>query len=152
MRIEDEALVDAPVDAVWRAIADVETHAAWHPFVTAIAGEHRLNAERTCAVLIGGKPGETRERCVEYAAGQGITWAIEHDTTGFSRLVRDWRAGFRIEPHARGTRVVAVSSFTPRNPLVRALAPVIRRRFHRAQAAILAAIPTAPRSASTITP
>jgi uncharacterized protein YndB with AHSA1/START domain len=140
MRIEDETLIDASVEAVWRAMVDVEAHAGWHPFVTAIAGEHALGATRTCAVLVGGKPGETTERCVEYEPGRRITWAIEHDTTGFSRIVRDWRAGFRLEPHGRGTLVVAVSSFTPRGALVRMLAPVIRRKFHRTQAEILAAL------------
>jgi uncharacterized protein YndB with AHSA1/START domain len=140
MVIEDEAVIHAPIEVVWEAIEDVEVHAAWHPFVTAITGEHGPGAVRTCAVLVGGKPGETTERCVDYEAGRRITWAIEHDTTGFSRMVRDWRAGFRLEPQDRGTLVVAASSFTPRNPLVRVLAPVIRRKFHRTQAQILAAL------------
>jgi uncharacterized protein YndB with AHSA1/START domain len=146
--IEDEAVIDAPIDVVWRAIEDVEVHAAWHPFVTAISGEHGPGAARTCAVLVGGKPGETTERCVEYEAGRRITWAIEDDTTGFSRMVRDWRAGFRLEPHDRGTLVVAISSFAPRNPLVRLLAPAIRRKFHHTQAEILAAL----RAADAIRP
>jgi uncharacterized protein YndB with AHSA1/START domain len=151
MRIEDEVVVDAPADVVWRSIDDVEAHAAWHPFVTAIAGEHRLGATRSCAVLAGGKPGETTERCVAYEPGRRILWAIEHDTTGFSRMVRDWQAGFRLEPRDGRTLVVAVSSFTPRNPLVRLLAPVIRRRFHRAQTGILAGLDSVATGRSALT-
>jgi hypothetical protein len=69
VRIADELLVDAPVDAVWRAIEDPDAHASWHPFVSAIAGGHELHAIRSCNVLVGDKHGTTKERCVEREEG-----------------------------------------------------------------------------------
>ena len=138
--IEDQLHLDAQPPAVWEAIEDREAHAGWHPFVTGMEGEHRLGAERRCAVVVGGKPGETRERCVEADPERAITWAIEGDTTGFSRMVSDWQAGFMLAADGDGTTVTARSTFRPRNVLVRALLPLIRRRFHRTQREILEAL------------
>jgi hypothetical protein len=140
--IEDEIAVDAPGLDVWKAIKDPRAHAQWHPFVTEISGEHELNAARTCVVLVGGKRGETKERCVEEVGARRIAWLVEEDTTGFGRMVTNWRAGFSLSPSATGGRtiVVAQSTFEPKNLLVRAMLPLIRRRFHQAQRAILAAL------------
>jgi uncharacterized protein YndB with AHSA1/START domain len=135
--IEDQLHLDAEPPDVWTAIQDPDAHAAWHPFVTCIEGTHRLGDERRCAVLVGSKPGQTRERCVEADRERTIMWAIEDDTTGFSRMVSDWRAGFTLAADGHGTAVTARSTFRPRNVLVRALVPLIRRRFHRAQRDIL---------------
>jgi uncharacterized protein YndB with AHSA1/START domain len=140
MQIEDVTVIDAPADDVWQAIEDPARHAAWHPFVTAIAGEHRLGASRTCSVLVGNKEGETTEQCVQCDALRRITWTIEHDTTGFSRMVSDWQAGFRLETRDGSTVVTAESTFAANSVLVRVMAPLIRRRFHQTQKAILAAL------------
>jgi uncharacterized protein YndB with AHSA1/START domain len=138
--IEDRLRVDAGPGEVWSAIEDPAKHAAWHPFVTRIAGEHRPGAERRCSVLVGRRDGETRERCIEAEPERAITWTIEDDTTGFSRMVTDWRAGFTLTADGGSTTVTASSAFRPRNLLVRSLLPLIRRRFHRAQRDILSAL------------
>lgn len=52
-------------------------------------------------------------------------------------MVSDWRAGFRLEQRDRGALVKAWSAFTPKNVLVRVMSPVIRRKFHETQKAIL---------------
>jgi uncharacterized protein YndB with AHSA1/START domain len=140
MKIEDEIHVDSPPGDVWRAIEDPIAHAGWHPFVERITGEHRAGASRTCSVRMGTKTGETRERCIEANGERAITWAIEDDTTGFSRMVSDWRAGFSLVPDERGTIVTARSAFRPRNLAVRAMTPLIRRRFHGVQRTILASL------------
>jgi uncharacterized protein YndB with AHSA1/START domain len=140
VKIEDDIQVDAPPSDVWSAIEDPVAHASWHPYVIRITGEHRAGASRTCSVLMGGTTGETRERCIEAERERAITWAIDHDTTGFSRMVSDWRASFILMPHERGAVVTARSAFRPRNLAVRAMTPLIRRKFHRTQRAILAGL------------
>jgi uncharacterized protein YndB with AHSA1/START domain len=140
VRIEDERHIEAPPSEVWRAIEDPAAHAAWHPFVIAISGEHRTGGRRTCAVLVGKKTGEVRERCVEAEAERTITWLVEHDTTGFTRMASNPRTGFTLAPHEGGTLVTARSAFEPRNLAVRAVMPLIRRRFHATQRAILAGL------------
>jgi polyketide cyclase/dehydrase/lipid transport protein len=135
--ITDEMVVKAPVGRVWKAIQDPGEHVAWHPFATRIEGEHTLDSVRECSVLLGKKPGRSRERCCDYDEGTTIMWAVEEDSSGFSRMVADWRTGFSL--HAQGqdeTRVRAHSRFRPR-PLVRVMMPVIRRKFHQTQRAIL---------------
>jgi hypothetical protein len=109
--IADEVVIGAPADRVWKAIADPGEHVAWHPFATAIDGQHALGETRTCSVLIGGKPGESQERCSAYEEGSSIMWAV-------------------------ATLVRAQSLFRPRLP-ARLMAPVIRRKFHQTQRAIL---------------
>jgi hypothetical protein len=64
-------------------------------------------------------------------------WTVEQDSSGFSRMVSDWRTGFSLEPQGSDTtRVTAQSLFTPRSP-ARLMMPVIRRKFHQTQRAIL---------------
>lgn len=139
--IRDEIIVSAPAEQVWRAIEDPATHAAWHPFLTHIAGEHALGSTRQCDVVVGKKPGKTQERCSRYEQGKAIFWTIERDTSGFSRMVSDWRAGFSLEAQgANVTRVVAQSIFAPRTLFARLMAPMIRRRFHQTQQSILAGL------------
>lgn len=140
VRIEDEALIDAPASEVWGAIKDPATHARWHPFVTGIDGEHRLGAIRSCSVIVGKKSGETTERCVEDEEERKISWAIEQDSTGFSRMVSHWRAGFSLEPVDGATRVTAESLFQPKSMLLRLMSPLVTRKFHQAQQLILAAL------------
>jgi uncharacterized protein YndB with AHSA1/START domain len=143
VRIEDQILDDAPAHEVWHAIEDPAAHADWHPFVTRIEGEHRLGATRTCAVVVGRKTGETKERCIEDDDERSIVWAIDEDSTGFSRMVSDWRAGFRLDRRDGATRVSAQSAFRPRNVLVRLMTPILRRKFHQTQQAILASLKAA---------
>jgi uncharacterized protein YndB with AHSA1/START domain len=137
VRIADELRLDAPIDVVWNAIEDPAAHGRWHPFVTAIAGGHSLHEIRSCSVRLGGKEGATKERCVEREEGTLIAWAIEQDSTGFGRMVSGWRSGFSLAEREGATIVTAESTFRPNNLLVRAMLPVIRRKFHQTQRAIL---------------
>jgi uncharacterized protein YndB with AHSA1/START domain len=136
-RIADQVQLDAPIDVVWQAIEDTAAHARWHPFVTAIAGGHELHETRSCSVQVGKKEGTTKERCVEREEGARIAWAIEEDSTGFGRMVSGWRSGFSLAERDGATVVTAQSVFRPSNVLVRAMLPLIRRRFHQTQQAIL---------------
>jgi uncharacterized protein YndB with AHSA1/START domain len=133
-------VVHAPIREVWSAIEDVDRHAAWHPFVTRIEGVHVLGAPRVCSVIVGNKAGTTRERCVKLEEERTIRWAIEEDTSGFARMVSDWHAGFSVRPDVDGTRVTAESVFTPKSIPVRLMGPLVRRKFHKAQQAILAGL------------
>jgi uncharacterized protein YndB with AHSA1/START domain len=103
VRIADEVRVDAPIDAVWRAIEDPAAHAGWHPFVSMIEGGHELGEIRLCSVLVGKNSGTTKERCVERETGLRIVWAVEEDPTGFGRMVSGWRWGSTWPP-ARARR------------------------------------------------
>jgi hypothetical protein len=135
--ITDEVVVNAPADRVWKAIADPGEHVAWHPFATRIDGDHALGEVRRCTVVVGGKPGTTAERCSAYDEGSAIMWIVEQDSSGFSRMVADWRTGFSLQPQGPGaTRVRAQSQFRPK-PLTRLMMPMIRRKFHQVQRAIL---------------
>jgi hypothetical protein len=137
VRIADELLLDAPIDVVWDAIQDPAAHAGWHPFVIAIAGGHELNEIRSCSVQVGKKQGTTKERCIEHAQAERIAWAIEEDSTGFGRSVSGWRSGFSLAERDGTTIVTAYSTFRPTNLFVRAMLPMIRRKFHQTQRAIL---------------
>lgn len=140
IRITDEIRIDAPIEVVWLAIEDPVTHARWHPFVTEITGGHALDQVRTCALLLGGKPGRTQERCVERDDQRRIIWAIEEDSSGFSRMASSWRAGFTLAASGETTVVTAESTFRPRTVIVRAMLPMIRRKFHQTQREILGSL------------
>jgi hypothetical protein len=122
---------------VWHAIEDPASHARWHPFVSTISGGHELHEIRSCSVKVGRKEGSTKERCVERVERARIVWAIEEDSTGFGKMVSDWRSGFSLAERDGATIVTAESTFRPRNVPVRAMLPLIRRKFHQTQQAIL---------------
>jgi uncharacterized protein YndB with AHSA1/START domain len=141
--IEDTLAIDASAPEIWHALADPAAHARWHPFVTEIAGEHRLGQVRTCSVVVAGKPGQTKERCFVDEPASRIGWSVEEDSTGFGRMVSNWRAGFWMTSRDGKMLVTAESTFEPNNLLVRAMLPVIRRKFHQTQRAILTALKAA---------
>ena len=67
-----------------------------------------------------------------------IMWTVEQDSSGFLRMVSDWRTGFSLEPQGSATtRVTAQSLFTPKRFPARLMMPVIRRKFHQTQRTIL---------------
>jgi hypothetical protein len=88
-------------------------------------------------VQVGKKEGLTKERCVERDEGARIAWAIEEDSSGFARMVSGWRSGFSLAERDGATIVTAHSTFRPNNVLVRAMLPLIRRKFHQTQQGIL---------------
>lgn len=139
VRIEDEVLIHAPLSAVWQVIKNPDAHARWHPYIIRITGDHRLGAMRICSVVLGGRPGATQERCIEIEEDEQwrITWAIDDDTSGFSRRVSDWRAGFNLEHREGGTLVTVHSTFRPNNVFVWLVSPWIGFRFHHTQRTIL---------------
>jgi uncharacterized protein YndB with AHSA1/START domain len=137
VEIKDQLAVPADPATVWAVIKDPIAHADWHPFLTGITGAHEAGAERICSLNLGGKASHTRERCIIDQPEQRIVWRIDDDTSGFSRLVSDWSAGFSLTPNDGGTIVTAESAFRPRNPFVRLMMPIVRRKFHQTQSAIL---------------
>jgi uncharacterized protein YndB with AHSA1/START domain len=138
VEIKDQVAVNTSASDVWEAIRDPSLHAEWHPFVDSIRGEHAPGASRRCAIRVGKKTGETEEHCTAYEEEQRILWQIDKDSTGFLRLVSDWTAGFVLEPAGSGaTRVTAQSVFQLKNPLLVLILPMIKRKFHQTQEAIL---------------
>ncbi len=136
--IRDEMVVRAPISRVWLAIKDPAVHAAWHPFATSISGEHEQGAVRRCVIRIGKKDGHTEERCSACEHESRILWRIEEDSTGFSRMVSDWTAGFILKPGASNETLVTASSvFWPRSWFVRLMLPLIKSKFHDTQRTIL---------------
>lgn len=140
--IEDEIAIDADAATVWGAIKDTAAHAAWHPMLTGIEGEHESGSRRRCSVRIGNRTGESVETCITERPFEEIAWRVDEDSSGFLKVAKDWTAGFSLRPHGNGTVVTARSRFTPRNPIASLLLPLIRRRFHTAQRDILTGLKT----------
>jgi uncharacterized protein YndB with AHSA1/START domain len=139
--LTDATTIAASIDKVWEAIENPDRHARWYPFVEQIDGDHHADSMRTCTVLVGTRRATTVERCTEREDGRKLVWRIESDTTGFSRMVSDWTAGFAIERDGPDkTRVLAQSVFTPAKLSAYVLGPILRRKFHQTQRIILASL------------
>jgi hypothetical protein len=52
-------------------------------------------------------------------------------------MVSGWCSGYSLAERDGATIVTAQSAFRPKNVLVRGMLPLIRRRFHQTQRAIL---------------
>ena len=91
-------------------------------------------------MVVGGKHGQTKVRCVVEEPASRIGWSVEEDSTGFGRMVSNSCAGFSLTPRDGRALVTAASTFEPNNLLVRAMLQMIGRKFHQTQRAILAAL------------
>ena len=118
-----------------RAIEGAEAHARWHPFATSPANtawEQPGRAQSSSA-----KTHEIKDRCVE--DGESQTDQLGHRARLDRLQSHGPRLAHRLRARAReGSTVVrADSAFRPKNAVIRLTAPIVRRKLHQTQQAIV---------------
>jgi len=109
--------------------------------MTNIIGKHELGEVRKCDMEVNNQTGHAEERCSEYEERRKIMRLIEKDSSGFSNMVSDWKAGFTLEFLGPGTTVVtAVSTFRLKATPDRANEQQNQQMFHKTHQAILSGL------------
>ena len=113
-------------------------HAVKH--VDAPSGRREaVGATRSCQVEMDGKKGEVVERCTEVENGTRISFVVERDTFGFSKMFDDFGFSFLLEPRDHQRTHVALEGFyREKNVLAHLMnASIMKRKLHHLRAGIL---------------
>jgi len=106
-----------------------------------MVGKHELGEIRKCELEVNNQTRHTEERCSEYEERRKIMWLMGKDSSGFSNMVSDRKAGFTLEFLALATTVVtAVSTFRLKAAPDRAHEQKNQQVFHRTHQAILSGL------------
>jgi len=115
LQARNEAIVNAPVSNVWAIITDINILHKINPGVTKATGRMDKQGEtRTCEMDNKGRKGTMTEKLIELVPEQKTVWAIENDTMGMSKMLKDPRFCFYLEKLGDSkTKIINESYYEP---------------------------------------
>jgi hypothetical protein len=138
-----ETIVNAPTQAIWAVITDIDQLHKINPGVVKASGRMDKQGElRTCEIINNGRKGTMVEKLIEFVPERKTVWTIQSDTMGMSKMLRDTRFVFNIERISENqTKLISETYYVPSNILVSILNRIVLRRvINKAQNQILANI------------
>lgn len=145
LQARNEITIAVPSEDVWKVITDITLLHKTNPGVVKAEGRmDTLNATRTCEVDNKGRKGSITERLIEMVPGKSTVWTVESDTMGMSKMLRDTRFCFFLEPlNAHTTKLVAESHYKPAHLMARIMnALMMKKMMGKLQGQILNNIKT----------
>ncbi|MDZ4716149.1 MAG: SRPBCC family protein [Cytophagales bacterium] len=143
LQARNEATINAPISSVWAIITDIKLLGKINPGVISATGRMDKQGEtRTCEMENQGKKGTMTEKLVELVHEQKIVWAIESDTMGMGKMLKDPRFCFSLEKIGDSkTKIVNESYYEPANLMVRIMnALMMKTKMGEIQGQILSNI------------
>lgn len=143
LQARNEATINAPVSRVWAIITDIKLLAKVNPGVISATGRMDKQGEtRTCEMENRGKRGIMTEKLVELVHEQKTVWAIESDSMGMGKMLKDPRFCFYLEKAGENqTKIINESYYEPANLLVRIMnALMMKKKMGEIQGKILSNI------------
>lgn len=115
LQARNEAIVNAPVSNVWAIITDINILHKINPGVIKATGRMDKQGEtRTCEMDNKGRKGTMTEKLIELVPEQKTVWAIENDTMGMSKMLKDPRFCFYLEKLGDSkTKIINESYYEP---------------------------------------
>ena len=115
LQARNEAIVSAPVSSVWAIITDINLLHKINPGVIKATGRMDKQGEtRTCEMDNKGRKGTMTEKLIELVPEQKTVWAIENDTMGMSKMLKDPRFCFYLEKLGDSkTKIINESYYEP---------------------------------------
>lgn len=99
LQAKNEAIIDAPVRRVWAIITDINLLHKVNPNVVKALGRmDRLGETRTCEIDSKGRKGKMTGTLIEFVPEQKTVWTIQSDTMGMSKMLKNTRFCFYLEP------------------------------------------------------
>jgi uncharacterized protein YndB with AHSA1/START domain len=100
-QVQCQTAIAAPVEEVWAIVQDSTLLPQWmpnvHHTVITTAQSKAVGEIRQCEVSLSGRSGQLVEQCVEFAPLQKISFKVQHDSFGFSRLISDLSYAMLLE-------------------------------------------------------
>jgi uncharacterized protein YndB with AHSA1/START domain len=145
LQARNEMIINAPVKTIWSLITDVNMLHKINPGVVKASGRmDRQGETRTCELNNNGRKGTMTERLIELIPDHKTVWAIESDTMGMKKMMKDARFVFNLEQTDEGkVKVISETFYQPGNFMARLLNGIMMKKMiGKAQAQILANLKT----------
>jgi uncharacterized protein YndB with AHSA1/START domain len=145
LQARNEAIINAPVSSVWAIITDISLLPQINPGVINATGRMDKQGEtRTCEMDNRGKKGTMTEKLIELVPEKKTVWAIENDTMGMSKMLKDPRFCFYLEKlEGNKTKIINESYYQPANFMVKLMnALMMKKKMGEIQGKILLNIKT----------
>lgn len=115
LQARNEAIINATVSCVWAIITDINILHKINPGVIKATGRMDKQGEtRTCEMDNKGRKGTMTEKLIELVPEQKTIWAIENDTMGMSKMLKDTRFCFYLEKLGESkTKIINESYYEP---------------------------------------
>ncbi len=143
LQAHNEALINAPISKVWAIITDINLLPKVNPGVITATGRMDKQGEtRTCEMENNGRKGSMTEKLIELVPEKKTVWAIENDSMGMGKMLKDPRFCFYLEKiNDNQTKIINESYYKPANLMVSIMnALMMKKKMGEIQGKILANI------------
>jgi hypothetical protein len=143
LQARNEAIINAPVSSVWAIITDINLLHKINPGVIKATGRMDKQGEtRTCEMDNRGRKGTMTEKLIELVPEKKTVWAIENDTMGMSKMLKDPRFCFYLEKlDDNKTKIINESYYQPANLMMKIMnALMMKKKMRQIQEKILSNI------------
>lgn len=140
LQARNEAIINAPIGSVWAIITDINLLPKINPGVIKASGRMDKQGEtRTCEMNNNGRKGTMTEKLVELVHEKKTVWAIENDSMGMSKMIKDPRFCFYLEKiDDNRTKIINESYYQPANLMVKIMnVLMMKKKMREIQAKIL---------------
>ena len=143
LQARNEAIINAPISSIWAIITDIDLLHKVNPGVIKATGRMDKQGEtRTCEMDNKGRKGTMTEKLIELVHEKKTVWAIENDTMGMAKMLKDPRFCFYLEKLGDNkTKITNESYYEPANLMVRIMnALMMKKKMGQIQSQILSNI------------
>lgn len=143
LQAHNEAVINASISSVWAIITDINLLQKVNPGVIKATGRMDKQGEtRTCEMNNRGKKGTMTEKLIELVPETKTVWAIESDTMGMAKMLKDPRFCFYLEKiDDNKTKIINESYYEPANLMVRIMnVLMMKKKMGEIQSQILSNI------------
>lgn len=143
LQARNEATINAPVSSVWAIITDINILHKINPGVIKATGRMDKQGEtRTCEMDNKGRKGTMTEKLIELVPEKKTVWAIENDTMGMRKMLKDPRFCFYLEKLGDNkTKIINESYYVPATIMAKIMnALMMKKMMSKIQSQILSNI------------
>jgi hypothetical protein len=143
LQARNEAIINAPISSIWAIITDINLLQKVNPGVIKATGRMDKQGEtRTCEMNNNGRKGTMTEKLIELVPEKKTVWAIESDTMGMAKMLKDPRFCFYLEKlDDNKTKIINESYYEPANLMVRIMnVLMMKKKMGQIQGQILSNI------------
>jgi hypothetical protein len=145
LQARNETVINVPISRVWAIITDINLLDKINPGVVKATGRMDKQGEtRTCEMNNNGRKGTMTEKLIELLPEKKTVWAIESDTMGMAKMLRDPRFCFYLDKVDQNmTKIINESYYQPANIIIRIMnALIMKKKMSEIQEQILSNIKT----------
>lgn len=145
LQARNEAIINAPIGSIWAIITDINQLHKINPGVVKATGRMDMQGEtRTCEMDNKGRKGTMTEKLIELVHEKKTVWAIENDTMGMKKMLKDPRFCFYLEKlDENKTKIINESYYLPATFMAKIMnVLMMKRMMGKIQGKILSNIKT----------